>query len=109
MVRYIDADKTLQLMWDALYQYEDDIEKKNGLNITERLNVQNGFEIAHKAVADAPAEDVAPVIHAYWIGGDYGDWFCSECDSVLRFYGEPRHLRYCYRCGAKMNGEVNGG
>lgn len=50
--------------------------------------------------------EVVPVIHAYWIGGDYGDWFCSECDSVLRFYGEPKHLRYCYRCGAKMDDEV---
>lgn len=49
--------------------------------------------------------EVEPVIHAYWIGGDYGDWFCSECDSVLRFYGEPKHLRYCYRCGAKMDGD----
>ena len=99
MIRYIDADKTLQLMWNALYQYEDDVEKKNGLNLTERLDVQNGFEIAHKVVVDAPAEDVVPVIHAHWI--DYGEGVeCSHCEWYALF-----GTHYCPNCGAKMDEE----
>ena len=87
MTRYIDADKAIQ-----------QIRKQSSRSVAR--------ECAVNAVNNTPAEDVAPVVHAYWIGGDYGDWFCSECDSVLRFYGDSKHLRYCYRCGAKMDGEV---
>lgn len=113
MVRYIDADKTLQLMWNALYQYEDDIEKKNGLNTTERLDVQNGFEIAHKVVVDAPAEDVAPVIHAHW--KEFEDYSgtvypeCSRCGLVWWLEegtAEDNEMYYCPKCGAKMDEEA---
>lgn len=86
--RYIDAN---EINWQ---QVEYEYGKRNNTIIACEI-----------AVDETPEVDVAPVIHAYWIGGDYGDWFCSECDSVLRFYGEPKHLRYCYRCGAKMDGD----
>lgn len=113
MPKYVDADKILHLMWDALYQYEDDIEKKNGLNTTERLDVQNGFEIAHKVVVDAPAEDVAPVIHAFWFWNDdinqRKELQCSNCGKFVKNHGNLPYLeftetfQYCPKCGAKMD------
>lgn len=109
MPRYIDADKTLDMMWNALYQYEDDMEKKNGLNLTERLDVQNGFEVAHKVVVDAPTEDVAPVVHSHWIEEEdctvFSDrpWsMCAACGSY-----SPK-LLYCAFCGAKMDEDKEG-
>lgn len=107
MPRYVDADKTLDLMWNALYQYEDDMEKKHGLNLTERLDVQNGFEVAHKVVVDAPAEDVAPVVHAHWIYrgavDDYHDSYtCSNCLCVEILTTRSK-VSYCWNCGAKMD------
>ena len=103
MNRYIDADKTLDMMWNALYQYEDDMEKKNGLNLTERLDVQNGFEVAHKVVVDAPTADVVPVVHAHWNkrGEEWAfPYDCSNCG-----HGSNKRYPYCHICGAKMDGK----
>lgn len=104
MPRYVDADKTLDLMWNALYKYEDEDEKKNGLDIIRRSDVQNGFGIAHKVVVDALEEDVVPVIHAHWI--EHPEYSivcnCSNCGvSVRGTTGE----NYCFNCGAKMDEE----
>ncbi len=58
------------------------------------------------AILDMPAADVAPVVHARWIGGyenNSGRWTyrkprCSEC-------GEENNgtRKYCPNCGAKMD------
>lgn len=112
MPRYIDADKTLDLMWNALYKYEDEDEKKNGLGIIRRSDVQNGFEIAHKVVVDAPTEDVAPVVHAHWVEFENPNYshfdnspekivLCSHCNN-----GHGTKDDYCCVCGAKMDEEV---
>lgn len=56
-------------------------------------------------IEDAPAADVAPVVHGRWIsflGGDHimpeRYYRCSRCGRV-----ESRQEPYCH-CGAKMNG-----
>ena len=62
-------------------------------------------------VIDAPAADVAPVVHGRWIdGGDYvtaayGSLpvnMCSEChmDVTLEDFDS-----YCPNCGARMDGD----
>ena len=89
------------------------MEKKHGLNLTERLDVQNGFEVAHRVVVNAPAEDVVPVVHAHWIpqsrlkhilyylqtGQDLCS--CSNCTSCGN-----KLMRHCPTCMAKMDEEV---
>ena len=57
-------------------------------------------------IEDAPAADVAPVVHAYWIPCDNGGYFCSNCDNRAGFRFD---LEYCPRCGAKMDGGVENG
>lgn len=56
-------------------------------------------------IEDAPAADVAPVVHGRWVsflGGDHimpeRYYRCSRCGRV-----ESRRQPYCH-CGAKMDG-----
>ena len=58
-------------------------------------------------IEDAPAADVAPVVHAEWkhIGGD--EWGCTACGTVISTEGswEKPEDKYCRNCGAKMDKE----
>lgn len=68
---------------------------------------------AVKAVEILPAADVAPVIHAHWIFGEFNGigtpvW-CSNCGErtsniadMNLWLTHPSH-KYCGRCGAKMD------
>lgn len=70
-------------------------------------------------IEDAPAADVATVVHGRWIGcnGEIIDWdennpgcprhscFCSICKSWLTASDElPVIAYFCPNCGAKMDG-----
>ena len=73
----------------------------------------------HESVLQyAPAEDVAPVIHAHWIkdkrkmreDGEIYDYCCSHCkgEAIESQWGNcDIFTDYCPRCGAKMDEEVN--
>lgn len=56
-------------------------------------------------IEDAPAADVAPVVHAHWahLGGD--EWCCSACGFVISTEGswDKPTKKYCEDCGAKMD------
>lgn len=66
--------------------------------------------MAMEIVATAPAADVAPVIHARWIGSKYdpetGDYMekCSHCGVFSREYWKP----HCSECGALMDLDEQG-
>lgn len=105
MPRYIDADKALIDMWNALYRYEDESEKKNGLDAVERINIQNGFEIGQQIIANFPTSDVVEVVRCNdcvyqqrdWPSsdGDKGYHYCVMMDFVTKqndycSYGERR-------------------
>ena len=59
---------------------------------------------AINVIEDAPAADVAPVVHGRWVDGK-----CSNCgvdiptddahDAIFE-----TECRFCYYCGAKMDG-----
>lgn len=92
MVRYIDAEKVIEIAESnkAVLQSLGDI-----VDIREIVN-------------DVPTADVQPVIHAKWIlTGDeqldnvYFGNKCSECKFV--YCGD--FLNYCPNCGAKMDKE----
>lgn len=63
----------------------------------------------------APAADVEPVRHAYWVPEEHADqvspttihrytwYYCSECGRRLIDYKNPIDAPYCH-CGAKMDG-----
>ena len=54
-------------------------------------------------IEDAPAADVAPVVHGQWkCRGDCGVTECSACGwSIEEYVGD---YDYCPICGAKMDG-----
>lgn len=63
-------------------------------------------------VSDAPAADVAPVVHAKWIPqyvsrlGLTDMFACSECNKTVRTFRKSDKCSdlYCSNCGAKMDG-----
>lgn len=66
-------------------------------------------EDAIQRIKNAPVADVAPVMHGRWIEKmvPVGRYFeCSKCGAH-----ENKHTaikgRYCWRCGAKMDGGVD--
>lgn len=65
---------------------------------------------AINAVRYMPSEDVAPVKHGKWIEKDDGwgctYYDCSACgESWVTIEGTPseNNMRYCPKCGAKMD------
>lgn len=67
-------------------------------------------------VEAAPAADVAPVKHGYWVGeydgyadGNpcYDTWHCSECGWECDDDEEPT-WKFCPNCGAKMDESLEG-
>lgn len=62
---------------------------------------------------EIPAADVEPVVHGYWIPIDDGVsakcGICGACACDLDegFEEFAKSYRYCPRCGAKMDGEVD--
>lgn len=51
----------------------------------------------------APAADVAPVVHAWWIEDGSGIIICPKCNRGYNLV--PQFTHYCPNCGAKMDGE----
>lgn len=54
--------------------------------------------------------DVAPIRHGKWKYNENGGYVCSECNCWLEdYYGAtPEMMDYCFKCGARMDGNKNG-
>lgn len=52
-------------------------------------------------ISDAPNIDVAPVVHARWIG----NCMCSVCHGSSNGWAVQQGYDFCPHCGAKMDGE----
>lgn len=79
---------------------------KNPPNFSYGEGFDRGLDRAQRAILDAPAANVAPVVHGRWanLGGD--EWFCSACGFVFSTEGswDKPTKKYCEDCGAKMDG-----
>lgn len=58
---------------------------------------------------NAPAADVAPVVHGEWLpvsdDDQYeGEYYCSVCNAEEFFFGNALFAPFCWHCGAKMDG-----
>ena len=71
------------------------------------------LNVARKAIEEAPAADVAPVVHGRWIllGKNEHDYEtsveekCSLCGRYVYRYDTELQDNYCPNCGAKMDKE----
>lgn len=64
---------------------------------------------ARERIVNAPAADVAPVVHGRWVSDEADVLFrCSECWTQISTSWDYDDLRwnYCPDCGAKMDGEA---
>lgn len=69
--------------------------------------VVEGMERARDSVEDAPAADVAPVVHGEWVvcgDGDNVPWMCSRCGKTTAHKYKTMYGKYCPNCGSRMNG-----
>ena len=77
---------------------------KNPPNFSYGEGFDRGLDRAQRAILDAPAADVAEVVHGRWIWNEEGeiDWEqfyrCSNCGD--KEYWESN---FCPNCGAKMD------
>lgn len=80
------------------------------LRAMESYNVspmyRRGYDDCVATVLNAPAADVAPVVHGRWGTGRFNletgnyEEQCTRCRNFSEEYGKP----YCPNCGAKMDG-----
>ena len=69
---------------------------------------QFGYLKAHRIVREAPAADVAQVVHGEWLLKHIGHghyWECSVCHTNPCIY-VTENTKFCPNCGAKMDSEV---
>ena len=59
-------------------------------------------------IEDAPAADVAPVVHGRWVEYQIPPIICcSNCDWATGI--EEKNFQHCPSCGAKMDGGADNG
>ena len=95
------------------------IKREAAVKVADKYGLANGSALGrHTGLADCiaseianiPAADVAPGIHARWIGSKYdpetGDYMekCSHCGVFSREYWKP----HCSECGALMDLDEQG-
>ena len=106
MTEYIERDAISEEIRKYYY--------KNPPNFSYGEGFDRGLDRAQRAILDAPAADVAPVVHGQWIHTDlashwHGKDECSECTYHEKDRSDLSHFNYCPNCGAKMDeGDGNG-
>ena len=95
----------------------------NALKLVREVDRQiNNGELSYEEGVELlnPLFDVEPVRHGHWI--EHSSWYivysceCSECGQVINnlYYNPDRESAienaglYCKRCGARMDGEIDG-
>ena len=91
MAEYIDREAISEEIRKYYY--------KNPPNFSYGEGFDRGLDRAQRAILDAPAADVTPVVHGRWkrYGKNLGE--CSECGEIVSV-----RSNFCPNCGAKMDG-----
>ena len=105
MAEYFEREATIKRIEEA---YCADCNSYNGVRCRAC-----GTGDAIDMIEDAPAADVAPVVHGRWSDAGFGElpkhapygWACSVCGGIS-FNNE---YIYCPNCGAKMDGGIVNG
>lgn len=78
------------------------------------METETDAAVVLRMIDDAPAADVAPVVHGRWIGAPLcgnDNCRCSACGSWHNIHANLRGeimQKYCPDCGAKMDIEDGG-
>lgn len=79
------------------------IRKMAMLEMAYTMETETDAAVVLRMIDDAPAADVAPVVHGRWVDNGISDFLLSEC-SVCGFTYGLSIFFYCPNCGAKMDG-----
>lgn len=128
MAEYIERTEEIMLAMNAGARAIENTKRYQGAVYTKDLFSDNSQKIPYlqaakvlREVSDAPAADVAPVVHGRWIPlesdfddddtlfdvEEWCDWQCSACREDICYEDPmpPRLLpKYFPNCGAKMDG-----
>ena len=99
MAEYIDREELVRQIICSMGEFigaPDDVQKHD-----EQCNY------AINVIEDAPAADVAPVVHGRWniMEGEEMRRVCSKCGWDVPEYG--KFYTYCPNCGCRMDGGDN--
>ena len=117
MAEYIERTEELVLAMNAGEKAIENTRRYHGAVYSKDVFSENLQEIPYlqaakvlREVSDAPAADVAPVVHGRWemrptgmatdTGPEYKA-YCTVCNEPNKQYQPP----FCPHCGAKMDGE----
>lgn len=119
MAEYIERTEEIMLAMNAGARAIENTKRYHGAVYTKDLFSDNSQKIPYllaakvlRGVEDAPAADVAPVVHGRWIHSRYEDCSeqfelvkCSQCNHEAYAMAIYVHGgNYCPNCGAKMDG-----
>ena len=118
MAEYIERTEELMLAMNAGARAIENTRRYHGAIYTKDVFLESPQEIPYlqaakvlREVSDAPAADVAPVVHGRWVEKEkytFGIMYdCSLCENRILDNGHP--WNYCPNCGAKMDGGDNNG
>lgn len=112
MAEYIERTEELMLAMNAGARAIENTKRYHGAVYTKDVFSESPQEIPYlqaakvlRETSDAPAADVAPVVHGRWENG-----YCSNCGrhapfwSIFSCYYKSN---YCPNCGTKMDGGDN--
>lgn len=113
MAEYIERTEELMLSMNAGARAIENTKRYHGAIYTKDVFSESPQEIPYlqaakvlREASDAPAADVASVVHGRWVpfqseaAGDIQ--YCSACE-----IGFDAKMDYCPHCGAKMDGGDN--
>lgn len=103
--------------WMSKDEYEAWRRKQYGVDIepAEACNMMDYEEAMQIDLFEKFEQgEIAPVVHAHWIIGGTHEFdesaqnimHCSNCKALFRYHGRKTNVNYCYKCGAKMDEEV---
>ena len=109
MAEYIERTEELMLAMNAGARAIENTRRYHGAIYTKDVFLENPQEIPYlqaakvlREVSDAPAADVAPVVHGRWVCVDTDTeqfFLCNRCKKK-----EFWESNYCPNCGCRMDG-----
>ena len=109
MAEYIERTEELMLAMNAGARAIENTRRYHGAIYTKDVFLESPQEIPYlqaakvlREVSDAPAADVAPVVHGRWVCVDTDTeqfFLCNRCKK--KEYWESN---YCPSCGCRMDG-----